>query len=142
MTTRVTEGARRERHAALVSRVSRLCPSRACALLSLNLKKKRDCSQSNKFSSLLPYLAVPPKSFAMSSNLRISSIILDLPGDIQTQGDVENPPHGDLKNQHVVNFLSGTLPLESVSSIWLLFILIQKLNYGLKFSMHIYSYLR
>ena len=33
------------RVAALVSRVSRLCPSRARALLSLNLTKKRDCSQ-------------------------------------------------------------------------------------------------
>jgi len=28
-------------------------------------------------------------------------------------GDVENPPYGDLKN-HVVSFLSGTLPLQSV----------------------------
>ena len=34
------------RAAALVSRVSRLRGSRARALLSLNLKKKRDCSQS------------------------------------------------------------------------------------------------
>ena len=34
------------RAAALVSRVSRLRLSRARALLSLNLKKKRDCSQS------------------------------------------------------------------------------------------------
>ena len=34
------------RAAALVSRVSRLRRSRARALLSLNLKKKRDCSQS------------------------------------------------------------------------------------------------
>ena len=58
MATRVTEGARRERHekerlfffssrsALLVSHVSRLRRSRARALLSLNLKKKRDCSQS------------------------------------------------------------------------------------------------
>ena len=57
MTTRVTEGARRERHekreslfssraAALVSRGLRLRRSRTRALLSLNLKKKRDCSQS------------------------------------------------------------------------------------------------
>ena len=57
MATRVTEGARRERHekerlsfssrsAPLVSHVSRLRRSRARALLSLNLKKKRDCSQS------------------------------------------------------------------------------------------------
>ena len=36
------------RAAALVSRVSRLRRSRARALLSLNLKKKRDCSQSRK----------------------------------------------------------------------------------------------
>ena len=36
------------RAAALVSRVSRLRRSRARALLSLNLKKKRDCSQSKK----------------------------------------------------------------------------------------------
>ena len=43
MATRVTEGARR---AALVSHVSRLRCSRARALLSLNLNKKRDCSQS------------------------------------------------------------------------------------------------
>ena len=35
------------RAAALVSRVSRLRRSRARALLSLNLKKKRDCSQSS-----------------------------------------------------------------------------------------------
>ena len=51
MATRVTDGAKREtlfssRAAALVSRVSRLRRSRARALLSLNLKKKRDCSQS------------------------------------------------------------------------------------------------
>ena len=39
MATRVNDGA-------LVSRVSRLRRSRARALLSLNLKKKRDCSQS------------------------------------------------------------------------------------------------
>ena len=39
MATRVTD-------AALVSRVSRLRRSRARALLPLNLKKKRDCSQS------------------------------------------------------------------------------------------------
>ena len=45
MATRVTDGARREM--ALVSRVSRLRRSRARALLSLNLKKKRDCSQSS-----------------------------------------------------------------------------------------------
>ena len=43
MATRVTEGARR---AALVSRVSRLRRSRARAMLSLNLNKKRDYSQS------------------------------------------------------------------------------------------------
>ena len=48
MTTHVTEGA------ALVSRVSRLAAlpqnarARARALPSLNLKKKRDCSQSNR----------------------------------------------------------------------------------------------
>ena len=57
MATRVTEGARRERHekerlsfssrsAPLVSHFSRLRRSRARALLSLNLKEKRDCSQS------------------------------------------------------------------------------------------------
>ena len=57
--TRKWPRARRERHekkrvslfssrtAALVSRVSRLRRSRARALLSLNLKKKRDCSQSS-----------------------------------------------------------------------------------------------
>ena len=39
MATRVTDDA-------LVSRVSRLRRSRVRALLSLNLKKKRDCSQS------------------------------------------------------------------------------------------------
>ena len=42
MATRVTDDAREES----VSRVSRLRRSRARALLSLNLKKKRDCSQS------------------------------------------------------------------------------------------------
>ena len=53
MATRVTDGARREKHeaAALVSRVSRLRRSRARALLSLNLKKKRDCSQSTALLS-------------------------------------------------------------------------------------------
>ena len=55
MAARVTDGARWERQekrfffpsraAALVSRVSRLRFSHARALLSLNLKKKRDCSQ-------------------------------------------------------------------------------------------------
>ena len=39
------------RAAALVSRVSRLRRSRARALLSQNLKKKRDCSQSNPESA-------------------------------------------------------------------------------------------
>ena len=42
------------RAAALVSRVSRLRRSRARALLSLNLKKKRDCSQSNTDHASLP----------------------------------------------------------------------------------------
>ena len=51
MATRVTDGARLQslfssRAAALVSRVSRLRRSRSRALLSLNLKKKRDYSQS------------------------------------------------------------------------------------------------
>ena len=51
MATRVTDGARLQslfssRAAALVLRVSRLRCSRARALLSLNLKKKRDCSRS------------------------------------------------------------------------------------------------
>ena len=46
MARRVTDGARRERHAKSSSRVSRLRRSRARALLSLNLKKKRDWSQS------------------------------------------------------------------------------------------------
>ena len=57
MATRVTEDARQERHekerlsfssrsAPLVWHFSRLRRSRARALLSLNLKKKRDCSQS------------------------------------------------------------------------------------------------
>ena len=52
MATRVTVGARRERHslssraAALVSRVSRLRRSRARALPLQNLTKKSDCSQS------------------------------------------------------------------------------------------------
>ena len=41
--------ARDGRGTALVSRVSRLHHSRARALLSLNLKKKRDCLQSSKF---------------------------------------------------------------------------------------------
>ena len=43
MATCETDGVRWER---LVSRVSRLRRSRACALLLLNRKKKRDCSQS------------------------------------------------------------------------------------------------
>ena len=49
------------RAAALVSRVSRLRRSRARALLSLNLKKKRDCSQSRSVAKK-GYLSVmtPP----------------------------------------------------------------------------------
>ena len=42
------------RAAAPVSGVSRLRRSRARALLSLNLKKKRDCSQSRKCMAFLP----------------------------------------------------------------------------------------
>ena len=42
------------RAAALVSRVSRLRRSRARAFLSLNLKKKRDCSQSRKCMAFSP----------------------------------------------------------------------------------------
>ena len=48
MATRVTDGASTGEAAALVSRVSRLRRSRARALLSLNLKKKRDYSQSTE----------------------------------------------------------------------------------------------
>ena len=59
MTTRVTEGARRERHDNLFSgcrprfssrvlRLRRSTLARACTPL-LNLKKKRDCSQSSPF---------------------------------------------------------------------------------------------
>ena len=44
------------RAAALVSRVSRLRRSRARALLSLKLKKKRDCSQSNCFEKVVIFL--------------------------------------------------------------------------------------
>ena len=59
MPTRVIDGARRERRrdgtgeesAALVSRVSRLRRCRARALLSLKLKKKRDCSQSTVWAN-------------------------------------------------------------------------------------------
>ena len=57
MTTRVTEGARRERQkterssraAALGFAPLRFAArrSRVCAILSRNLKKKRDCAQSN-----------------------------------------------------------------------------------------------
>ena len=42
------------RAAALVSRVSRLRRSRARALLSLNLKKKRECSQSSIHDEPVP----------------------------------------------------------------------------------------
>ena len=42
------------RAAALVSRVSRLRRSRARAFLSLNLKKRRDCSQSRKCMAFSP----------------------------------------------------------------------------------------
>ena len=60
MATRVTDGARRERHAAtLVSRVSRLRRSLARALLSLNLKKKRDCSQSSQNRTIKFHLVLP-----------------------------------------------------------------------------------
>ena len=52
MTTRVTEGARRERHGLpfsfLTSRGFAAERSRARALPLINLKKKRDCSQSRK----------------------------------------------------------------------------------------------
>ena len=88
MATRVTEGARRERHekerlfffssrsALLVSHVSRLRRSRARALLSLNLKKKRDCSQSTNRIGVHTL----PNSFScrheeLSGSLRASSPI-------------------------------------------------------------------
>ena len=45
MTTRVTEGARRERHA-LVSRVPLNVRARALPFTHINLKKERGCSQS------------------------------------------------------------------------------------------------
>ena len=48
------------RDAALVSRVSRLLRSRARALLSLNLKKKIDCSQSNVFTLWITFTNVLP----------------------------------------------------------------------------------
>ena len=50
------------RAAALVSRVSRLRRSRARALLSLNLKKKRDCSQSIFAQSNKPPVSITPPS--------------------------------------------------------------------------------
>ena len=57
MTTRVTEGARRERHEKRESLFSLLGlqRSRARALPLLNLKKRRDCSQSNVFPLFLPF---------------------------------------------------------------------------------------
>ena len=50
MSTRVTEGARRERLFFLVGLPPSFLVSRARALPSLNLKKKRDCSQSTTAS--------------------------------------------------------------------------------------------
>ena len=41
---------------ALISRISQLRRSRARALLSLNLKKKRDCSQSKGFQVVFYYV--------------------------------------------------------------------------------------
>ena len=49
------------RAAALVSRVSRLRRSRARALLPLNLKKKRDCSQSRERVTWLGNFSTPGK---------------------------------------------------------------------------------
>ena len=67
---------------ALVSRVSRLCHSRARALFSVNLKKKRDCSQSIVFylpmyclkesikvSGKLPTYPSPKPTLSVSSPL-------------------------------------------------------------------------
>ena len=54
------------RAAALVSRVSRLRCSRARALLSVNLKKKRDCSQSIVFYLFYPS---PKPTLSVSSPL-------------------------------------------------------------------------
>ena len=50
------------RAAALVSRVSRLRRSRARALLSLNLKKKRDCSQSTKIPAKITFAVEPSRA--------------------------------------------------------------------------------
>ena len=49
MTTRVTEGARRERHVTLVSRVFAAQRPHARALPLLNLREKRGCSQCSGF---------------------------------------------------------------------------------------------
>ena len=51
---------------ALVSRVSRLCHSRARALLSVNLKKNRDCSQSIVFNLFYPS---PKPTLSVTSHL-------------------------------------------------------------------------
>ena len=70
MTTRVTEVARRERlfssrAAALVSRISRLRRStRARVLPFLNLKNKRDCSQSSYWLIFSLSLVTVPEDFA------------------------------------------------------------------------------
>ena len=82
MTTRVTEGARRERHdkcfllglppSFLASRGEPL-NARARALLLLNLKKKRDCSQSSGLQSSLLQLRsiwVLPAATRSQKNLK------------------------------------------------------------------------
>ena len=69
------------RAAALVSRVSRLRRSRARALLPLNLKKKRDCSQSTSASPPLgPYSSYIISLYLMAKlNLLKNMAKFDLP---------------------------------------------------------------
>ena len=80
MTTRVTEGARLERHdkffllglplSFLASRGFAAQRSRARALLLLNLKKKRDCSQSSGSQSSLLQLIKKHLSFSFAEELK------------------------------------------------------------------------
>ena len=102
MTTRVTEGARRERHDKReTSRKARGCGprfSRARALPLLNLKKKRDCSQSSRlvpsrllfiiYHSLIahntPFLPPPP-----SPKFSISIVLAFACDDCNTQEKLE-----------------------------------------------------
>ena len=68
------------RAAALVSRVSRLRRSRTRALLSLNLKKKRDCSQSRIMPTQIIFLCTVNLGGGWYSPVKVMGLLVYLLG--------------------------------------------------------------